>query len=243
MHDALLTGLIFLAAVLYASVGHAGASGYLAAMALMGVNAAVMKPTALVLNILVSLLVTVRYYRAGFFSLATIWPFALGSIPFAFLGGAWQLPSAFYKPLVGAVLLYAAVRMARPTSVGDDKPITPPGRPTAIAVGCGVGLLSGLTGTGGGIFLSPLMILRRWADVRQASGTAAAFILVNSVAGLAGNVTSVGRVPSAALPWAIAAGVGAVIGAELGSRRLAPHILRRLLALVLAVAGTKMLLT
>jgi len=243
MPEFLLTSLIFLAAALYASVGHAGASGYLAAMALAGVNPAVMKPTALVLNILVATLVTIRYARARLSSLTTLWPFAVGSVPFAFLGGAWPLPATFYRPMVGAMLLYGALRMARPTNSSADGPIAPPGRATALAVGSGIGLLSGLTGTGGGIFLSPLLILKHWTGIREASGTAAAFILVNSVAGLAGNFASVGRVPRSALPWAIAAGVGAILGTELGTRRLAPHVLRRLLAVVLAVAGAKMLLT
>jgi len=239
----LLSLLIFGAAVLYSSVGHAGASGYLAAMAFFGLAPAVMKPTALVLNILVASLATARFYRARCFSASTLWPFAVGSIPLAFLGGALHLPGGIYKPVVGVILLFAAIRLAWP---GQKEAVPPPkGVPTlpAVASGGGIGLLSGLTGTGGGIFLSPLLLFTGWAETRETAGVSAAFILMNSVAGLAGNLASVRSLPPALPLWVAAAGLGGTLGSGLGSRTLPPRALRFLLAVVLAVAGLKLILT
>jgi uncharacterized membrane protein YfcA len=243
----LLTVLIFAAAVLYSSVGHAGASGYLAAMALVGVAPDVMKPTALALNILVASIATVRFYRAGYFYWAAFWPFVIGSVPLAFVGGAITLPGYLYKPAVGLVLLYAALRLVWSTVKGPDqsallKGIDIPTLP-AVASGGVIGLLSGLTGTGGGIFLSPLMLFTGWAGTRPTSGASAAFILANSVAGLAGNVASVQDLPDALPVWALAAGAGALIGTQLGTRHLANKGIRRALAAVLIVAGLKLMLT
>jgi uncharacterized membrane protein YfcA len=243
----LLTVLIFAAAVLYSSVGHAGASGYLAAMALVGVAPDVMKPTALALNILVASIATVRFYRAGYFYWAAFWPFVIGSVPLAFVGGAITLPGYLYKPAVGLVLLYAAYRLVWSTVKGPDqsallKGIDIPTLP-AVASGGVIGLLSGLTGTGGGIFLSPLMLFTGWAGTRPTSGASAAFILANSVAGLAGNVASVQNLPDALPVWALAAGAGALIGTQLGTRHLANKGIRRALAAVLIVAGLKLMLT
>jgi uncharacterized membrane protein YfcA len=240
---ALLTLLIFLAALLYSTVGHGGASGYLAAMSLFDVPPSVMKPTALVLNLFVAGVGTVRYARAGYFSWNIFWPFAVVSIPCAFLGGTWKLPIHAYKIILGVVLLFAAWRLAVKPSVqatATQKPII---MPLALGLGAVIGLLSGLTGVGGGIFLSPLLLLLSWADVRKTAGISAAFILVNSTAGLLGHVQSVQSLPREILWWAPSAFIGGLVGAELGSRRLTPLIMRRLLAAVLIVAGSKMLLT
>lgn len=242
---ALLIALCFLAAaVLYSSVGHAGASGYLAVMALFGIAPMVMRPTALTLNILVALIATVKFYRAGCFSWSLFWPFALTSIPAAFLGGRLVLPTDAYRVVVGAVLLYAAWRMFRSARSGQPEgaPTRPP-LPVALLAGCGIGLLSGLTGVGGGIFLSPLMLMLGWARMRETSGVAALFILVNSIAGLLGVMSSVSAVPDAIVLWAPAVVVGGWIGAEYGSRRLAPPMLRQLLSLVLVVSGLKLMLS
>ena len=238
----ILAGLIFAAALLYSSVGHAGASGYLAAMALFGLAPDTMKPTALVLNILVASLTTVGFYRAGCFSWPLLWPFALGSIPAAFLGGALHLPTNIYKPLVGIVLWVGAARLAWPGNKEPAKPKPVPITP-GVVWGVGIGLLSGLTGTGGGIFLSPLLLFAGWAETRQTGGVSAAFILVNSLAGLAGRFTTMDKLPSALPVWALAAFTGGLIGASLGSRRLAPLRFRQLLALVLVIAGAKLLFT
>jgi uncharacterized membrane protein YfcA len=239
----ILAAAIFLMAALYSSVGHAGASGYLAAMALSGTAPAVMKPTALTLNILVALIATWRFYRAGFFSWRILLPFALSSVPFAFLGGALVLPGPVYLKLVGLALLFAAFRLWMHAAARADAEAKPVPLPAAVALGACIGLLSGVTGVGGGIFLSPILLLAGWAETRQASGVAAAFILVNSVAGLAGHVASVRMVPDSIYLWGAAAVAGGLVGTELGRRRLATFTLRRVLSAVLVIAGLKMILT
>ncbi len=241
-----LAALILVAALLYSSVGHAGASGYLAAMALVGLAPEVMRPTALVLNILVATIATWRFVRAGHFSLSLLWPFALGSIPLAFVGGALQLGVHWHKTLVGVVLLVAAVRLLRPAGAAAADRVREVRRhlslPVAIVVGAGIGLLSGLTGTGGGIFLSPLLIFANWAETRDTGGVSAAFILVNSTAGLLGNAPTFAALPSALPLWAVAAVVGGLVGSELGARRIAPQTFRQLLGVVLVIAGGKLIL-
>ncbi|BBD97268.1 sulfite exporter TauE/SafE family protein [Sphingobium amiense] len=237
---ALLMGL---GAALYTAVGHAGASAYLAIMALFSVAPATMKPTALVLNILVATFTSFRFIRAGQFDLRLAWPFIAGAVPLAFLGGSIHLPGEAYRPLVGGVLLLAGVRLLWPRPLAKQAEIGRPPVWAALASGAGVGLLSGLTGTGGGIFLSPILLFFGWALPRQASATAAVFILCNSVAGLAGNLSSVGRLP-AELPYYIAAvAVGAVIGTSLGVRRLPAGRLLQLLGVVLLIAGGKLIFT
>ena len=233
---------IFVMAALYSSVGHAGASGYLAAMAFAGLSPAVMKPTALTLNILVALIATVRFYRAGYFSWRVLLPFALSSIPFAFLGGSLALPGHVYQKVVGAALLFAAFRLWAHAAARADAEARPAPLPAAVALGAGIGLLSGMTGVGGGIFLSPVLLLAGWAATRQASGVAAAFILVNSAAGLAGHLASVSNVPDSISLWGAAAVAGGLVGTELGRRRLATVTLRRVLSAVLVIAGLKMAL-
>ena len=237
----ILTCLIFAAALLYSTVGHGGASGYLAAMALFGIAPDVMKPTALVLNLFVASVGTFRYARAGCFSWKIFWPFAATSIPFAFVGGMWKLPPSAYKLILGSVLLFAAWRLAIKQSAhapAEPKPII---LPLALLFGAIIGLLSGLTGVGGGIFLSPLLLLLGWADIRKTAGVSVTFILVNSISGLLGHIESVRSLPHEIIWWVPAAFIGGLIGAELGSRRLTPLVMRRLLAAVLVVAGLKML--
>ncbi|MBX3427463.1 MAG: sulfite exporter TauE/SafE family protein [Pirellulales bacterium] len=230
---------IFLAAMLYSSVGHGGASGYLAAMALAGVAPESMRPAALALNILVASIATVRFCRRGRFSWSLFWPFAAASIPMAYLGGRLTVPGGAYKVAVGVVLLMAAARLAWNPS-GERTRSLPLW--LGLLCGAGIGLLSGLTGVGGGIFLSPLLVIAGWADPKHASGVSAAFIVVNSVAGLLGLFAHAVAFPAALPYWAAAAAIGGVIGSELGSKRLANPALRRVLAVVLLVAGLKMAL-
>ena len=237
----LLALLIFLAATLYASVGHAGASGYLAAMALFGMAPLEMKPAALTLNILVATIAVVKYLRAGRFSWPIFWPFALASVPFAYLGGLILLPGVYYKPIVGAVLLYAAIRFVFEARK-PDYAIRTPSMPIVLVSGASLGFLSGLVGVGGGIFLSPLLIALQWEEVKKVSGIASAFILVNSIAGLLGFIsTETPHLPHGLPVWALAAVVGGYIGAEFGSRRLGNPAIKRLLSVVLLVAGAKMI--
>jgi len=227
--------------MLYSSVGHGGASGYLAAMALFGVSAALMKPAALAMNILVAGLVFVRLWRAGFFSARLFWPFALGSIPLAFLGGVIQLHERVYQYLVAIALLVAAWRLL---VIGHEPPkCAAPRLGVALPVGAGLGFVSGLTGVGGGIFLSPLLLLLRWASMRTTASVSAAFILVNSLAGLAGLLSTGVKLPSGLVWMMLAAFAGAVVGSELAVRRLAPVRLRQLLGVVLVIAAVKMSLT
>ncbi len=238
-----LAVLFFAAAVLYSSVGHAGASAYVAAMAVLGVPPAVARPTALALNILVASLVVLRYRRSGFVSLRAIAPFLIGSVPFAFIGGAIALPTDLYKPLLGSVLLVAAVQFARTASRAAGEEPSVPSVPVipAFVAGAAIGLLSGLTGTGGGIFLTPLLLFASWSATRPAAGISAGFILANSIAGLAGNAASVGSIPAELPLWAAAVLLGALIGSELGSRRAATPQLRLALAGVLLIAGLKLI--
>ncbi len=236
----LLIGGIFLIGFLYSSVGHAGASGYIAVMSLIGMTPAEIKPTALLLNILVASITAWQFYRGGHFSWSLFWPLAALAIPCAFLGGAINLPTAWFKTLVGVILLYSAWRfLVKPAEATTT---APPRKPVALATGAGLGLLSGLTGTGGGIFLTPLMLFMRWAPVKQVAAVSALFILVNSSAGLAGNWSSTRYLPAFS-PWlVVAAGIGGAFGSHFGSRRFDPAIIKRLLAVVLAIAGTKLLL-
>lgn len=243
MQTGLLTLLIFGAALLYSTVGHAGASGYLAAMALLGVAPGVMRPTALTLNVFVATIASVKFIRAGCFSWPLFWPFAVTSVPAAFLGGRITLPTGLYKVVVGVVLLYAAVRLFRTAGQAAGVVTGPPPRLVALALGAVIGLLSGLTGVGGGIFLSPLLLFVGWAETREASGVAAVFILVNSAAALLGNPASLGLLPAGLAFWLPAALAGGWLGAEHGSRRLATPVLRRWLAAVLVVAGLKLILS
>jgi uncharacterized membrane protein YfcA len=232
--------LFLLAAMLYSSVGHAGASGYIAVMALFGLAPGVMKPTALTLNILVAIVATVKFYRAGRFSFELFWPFAVASIPAAFIGGALTLPTKWYDVVVGVALLYAAVWMFRSAKTAAKVLVHPPPLVAALVCGLVIGLLSGLTGVGGGIFLSPLILMMGWAETRATSAVAAAFILVNSIAGLLGHLSGISQIPAPLPIWGIVVVIGGWIGAEYGSKRLATPLLRQLLSLVLVVAGLKM---
>lgn len=232
--------LVFAAAVLYSSVGHAGASGYLAAMALLGVAPAEMRPTALTLNILVAVIATVRFYTAGSFSWRVFLPFACASVPLAFVGGQLALPNPIYRQLVAVTLLVAAFRLLTHAAPPPGETLRRLHPAVGLALGAAIGLLSGLTGVGGGIYLTPLLLFTRWAETRQAAGVSAAFILVNSVAGLAGHSVASRTLPHALPLLAAAAVAGGLAGSTLGSRRLGSPALRRLLGVVLVVAAIKL---
>ena len=232
---------ILAVAFLYSSVGHAGASGYIAVMSLLSVAPDAIKPVSLTLNILVASIGTWQFWRSGHFSWRTFWPFALLSVPFAFIGGYINLPTHTFKLLLGAILLYSAAHFfIRPPPEREPRE---PGRAVAIASGAGIGLLSGLSGTGGGIFLSPLMIFMHWAKTQRVAATSVLFILVNSIAGLLGNIGSTGKFPTFTLVLVAAAAVGGTLGSWLGSRRFDPVDIKRFLAVVLLIAGSKFLFT
>ncbi len=234
-----LAACMFLGAMLYSTVGHAGASAYIALMALFGVPAATMRPTALVLNLIVASLGTFRYARAGLFRWRTLWPFLIGALPFAFLGGSIKLPGEVYRPIMGAVLLFSAARMLWPRELKAQTDWRDPPILAGILWGVLIGLLAGLTGTGGGIFLSPLLLFMAWSAPKPASGVTALFILLNSASGLAGNFASVGHLPPELPVYAVAVLLGGLAGTTLGIKLPTTWILRAL-GLVLLVASAKL---
>lgn len=232
---------VFLIATLYSSVGHAGASGYIAIMSLLSLAPAVIKPTALSLNILVAAIATWQFYKAGHFSWKLFWPFAVLAVPCAYLGGQLNLPTHIFKLVLGLVLLYSAIRFFVLSK--QTMQIKQPPRYQALAAGAGIGFLSGLTGTGGGIFLTPLLLFMGWADAKRAAAVSALFVLLNSISGLAGNLSASKALPEFIMPLLLAAALGGIIGAHFGSRRIQPESIKKLLALVLLIAGFKLLLT
>jgi hypothetical protein len=237
----LLGGLVFVSAVLYSSVGHGGASAYLAAMALFGIPPQVMKPAALVMNLGVAGAGTFRFSSASLVPWRLLLPLCAGSVPAAYVGGLIELPTRWHRGLLGAVLLVAALRLAMRFRADSLRP--PPPAFALAAIGVLFGLVAGLTGVGGGIFLSPLLILARWEETRRTAGASAFFILVNSAAGLAGHLAGGGSVPATAAPLTVVALAGGLLGSWLGARKLVPVTLRRILAAVLLVAGAKLLVS
>ena len=253
MTCALLLLLIFVVAMLYASVGHGGASGYLAVMSLLGgYSRAQMGSSALVLNLLVAGTACLMFGRAGHGSFQLLWPFVVGSVPAACVGGWLPVSSQTYGWLLAAVLCVAAVRLCLPAraerreaggpALRHTEPLMRPRRSLAVLVGVGIGLISGVVGVGGGIFLSPLMMLLRWADAPHTAAASAGFIAVNSVAGLMGRFVAGRCVMGPLVPLIVAALAGGVVGSRWGANRCSGVSLRRLLALVLVIAAGKLVL-
>ena len=235
--------LLLLVAFLYASVGHGGASGYLALMAIFGVAPAVMKPTALVLNLFVSGVSFIQFYRAQHFKKEICWPLIVTSIPLSFIGGMITVHADVYKKILGVVLLISVVRFLMPGSMGTSGKLRPASRTWLFIIGGSIGLLSGLIGIGGGIILSPVLLLLRWADVKQSAALSAIFIFVNSLAGLAGQLTkSVSFTPSMYAYIGIAF-LGGLAGAWLGAKRFRNSVLKYILAAVLLLAVFKLVFT
>lgn len=241
-----LTFLFLLVALLYASVGQAGASGYLAAMGLFQLAPAAMKTTALSLNLLVAAIGTLQFWRTGLLSWRTFYPFGVLGIPFSLVGGAVQLPTHFYYPVVGAILLLSAVQMFRSagkkSAEHPSSPEHPPFVP-ALLTGAIIGFVSGTTGTGGGIFLAPVILSMNWVSVRRTAAVTAAYNLLNSAAALVGAYSILGSIPQALPVWLVAVGIGGAIGAFLGSRHLPDRALRYILAAILLMSGIKLVLT
>ncbi len=228
-----------LVAFLYSSVGHAGASGYIAVMALASIPVEQIKPIALALNIAVSILASWNFYRAGHLNRHLWIPLVLGSVPFAFLGGYLKIPAGWFQLLVGVVLWFSAFQLW--VKAGKEKEVHRPENSTLAGTGAGLGLLAGLTGTGGGIFLTPWMLWRGWAATKTVAAVSAVFILCNSVAGLAGHFTAAREFPVFGLWLLVVVAVGGWFGSRLGSRRYPPMLIRRLLAVVLLIAGAKLI--
>ena len=240
-YDYWLLVAILVMAVLYSSVGHGGASGYLAAMALWGLAPETMRPAALLMNIVVTCWLLYRFKPYQLLPHSLFWPLVLGSTPMAFIGGSISLDAVAYRLLVGALLLLAALRMLvvqRQAVAGQ-----PPGAVVVVALGAGLGFASGLTGIGGGVFLSPILLIFGWCSMRQSAAMAAGFILLNSVGGLAGYLVSDQSWPMGTGWLLLAAFVGCLVGAELAAHRASSLALQKLLALVLAIAASKMVYT
>jgi len=240
-----LAGLFFLVAALYSSVGHAGASGYLAAMALLGFAPEQMRPTALALNILVGGIGLYRFHAAGLVPWRNVLPFVMASIPAAYLSAQWKIPKETYSLILGALLLTAALAAWRSGQLleknGERTAVVPVPWSGALAAGAAIGCLSGITGTGGAIFLTPLILAMGWAHTREASGLSVAFVWLNSLAAIAGLLRSNQSFPDALPVWLLAVAAGALIGTQLGIQRWPAHRLRKSLAVVLAIAAGKLL--
>ncbi|MEJ5146482.1 sulfite exporter TauE/SafE family protein [Sphingobacterium sp. MYb388] len=234
--------ILFIVAFLYASVGHGGASGYLALMALYGLAPQEMKPTALFLNLFVSLTAFIQYYRGNHFKKEIFIPIALASIPFAFLGGMLSIDDHLYKKILGILLLLPIVRFFFFKNVEDDR-LVPPVKWISILLGAIIGLLSGMIGIGGGIILSPILILLLWTNQKQTAAISAAFIFVNSLAGLGGMLTQGITLTSNMILYIVIAFSGGLLGAYLGSKKFNQDVLKYVLATVLLVAAYKLLFT
>lgn len=240
--DLIISLCLLLGAILYTSVGHAGASVYIAIMSLFGLASPVIKPTALVLNVFISSFTSWRFIKHDYFDFKVFLPLAIGAIPFAFLGGYINAPHHIYKSIVGVILLLSAVSMfVQPNKIASN--IKQPSFFLAMLIGSGVGFLAGLTGTGGGIFISPIILFLGWSTARNTSGIAALFILINSISGLAGNISSVQNLPAQLPMFLIATLIGALIGTTFGIKVYSPTTIKKVLAVVLTIAGFKLLLT
>lgn len=230
---------LFLVALLYSSVGHGGASGYLATMALMGIAPAEMKPTALILNLFVSGIAFVSFYRANHFKAKLLWPFVIPSMPAAYIGAQITINPSLYKIILGVCLLIAVARMLfKPKDSNRENSIIP--IPYAVVIGIGLGLLSGMIGIGGGIILSPLLILLGWAGLKEAAAVSAPFIFLNSLSGLVGLVQKGYTPETHTTAWVVAAVLGGIIGSYLGSNKLSIAGMKYVLAGVLCFAAIKL---
>ncbi len=236
----LFCATLFAVAVLYSCVGQAGASGYIAAMALFGFAPAVIKPTALVLNVFVAALVSVRFYRAGHFNWRLAVPLLLSSFPAALLGGFLTLPPSIFNRLLGSLLLLAAIPLLVRPRAREEPILTPPSLPAAVFAGASIGLISGLTGVGGGVIISPLLLYGRWAGARMAAAVSAVFILINSLSALVGNIAATRFLPADLPIFALAAVLGGAVGSGLGSVHLPARSIYRILTAILLFAGIKL---
>jgi uncharacterized protein len=242
--DILLTCFLFFTiAVLYSSVGHAGASGYLAIMALLSFAPESIKPTSLILNIVVATIASVKYIREGYFDKKVFFPFVVSSIPMAFLGGYISLDPKYFILIAGIFLVLASgLLLVRGYSKSNESDIKTMPLWYGLGIGAIIGLISGLIGVGGGIFLSPIIIAANWTTIKKASGVAAMFILCNSLAGISGHLIGLNKVDNNIIYWIIAVILGGLLGSHLGTVKLNNKIIIACLFLVLLTAGLKFLL-
>lgn len=234
--------LLFIVAFLYSSVGHGGASGYLALMAIFSITPDVMKPTALLLNLFVSMISFIQFYRGGHFIRKIFWPLALASVPFAFIGGLVHVDGFSYKKILGLLLIIPVVRFLFFSNIQVNE-YKKPHTGLSVIIGAAIGFLSGLIGIGGGIILSPVLLLLKWTDMKQAAAISALFIFVNSLSGLAGQLTKGVHFSADMFLYVIIAFAGGVCGAYFGSLKFKQVILKNVLAVVLLLAAYKLLFT
>ncbi|WP_298362349.1 sulfite exporter TauE/SafE family protein [uncultured Litoreibacter sp.] len=246
LFDVILIGIVLgILAVLYSSVGHGGASGYIAIMALFSLSPEVIRPIALSLNVIVAGFATLRFTRAGYVDWRSAIPIIAASMPLAFIGGSMELPGNVYRPLLGGLLVFSAAYMLwsvtrSPQAYDSAKRNLP--MIGSVSAGGTIGLFSGLSGIGGGVLLSPLFVIAGWAGARQTAGIAAVFILFNSLAGLAGNLANLNVVPTQLLPWALLVFFGSVVGTGLGVRSFPVKPLIVILAAAVLISGLKFVL-
>lgn len=236
------SALFFIVAFLYSSVGHAGASGYLAVMALLSFPTDTIKPTSLVLNIIVSMIASYKFIKEGYFNKQVFLSFAMTSIHMAFVGGYLDVDSSAFKIFAGIFLLVSAALLILKEYVKPLQETRPVNYYLSAIAGALIGLLSGFIGVGGGIFLSPLIIVLGYTKVKEASGVAALFILFNSILGLMGHYVSLKSLSPMVLIWVIVVMAGGFIGAHLGARKFTSRIIIGFLFLVLVSAGLKFIL-
>ena len=241
-HQILFYGLLFLVAFLYASVGHGGASGYLALMAIFSISPDVMKPTALMLNLFVSLTSFYQFYRGKHFQWKIFLPLALASVPMAFLGGLVSVDASIYKKLLGLLLLLPIIRFLFFRNITADE-LKKPDWGLSLLIGAAIGFLSGLIGIGGGIILSPVLLLLKWTDQKQTAAISALFIFVNSISGLSGQLTKGISFSNDMLYYVAIAFAGGLCGAYFGALKFNQSVIKYMLAMVLIVAAYKLLFT
>ncbi|MBL7890788.1 MAG: sulfite exporter TauE/SafE family protein [Bacteroidia bacterium] len=236
--------IFFLISTLYSSVGHAGASGYLAVMALLSFSPESIKPTSLILNIAVALIASIKFIKEGYFDKKIFYSFIITSLPMAYIGGYISIDSQSFKIFAGYFLLLSALLLFIKTYI---KPIAKePGKIKIIyglVLGAGIGILSGLIGVGGGIFLSPIIIMANWTDVKKASGVSALFILCNSIAALMGHLTYFQKIDPNIIYWLIAVCIGGILGSHLGTNKFSNKLVTTLLFIVLISAGLKFIVS
>jgi uncharacterized protein len=239
MNELMIVGLIALVAFAYSMVGHGGASGYLALMGVLAFEPYVMKPTALLLNLCVSAIATVQFTRAGHFQWRSFWPFAILSVPMSFIGYGIHLDPLVYMRVLAVCLLFAVARLLGLFGQGAA-PIKPVPIPAGMLIGATIGLLSGMLGIGGGILLSPVMLLCRWGDAKRVAAVSAPFILVNSASGLLRAADTGFSVPANMWLWLIVAVAAGILGSWVGATRLVEVRLRQALGVVLLFASIKL---
>ncbi len=235
----LFPAAILLIAFLYSSVGHGGASGYLALMALFSYPVSTMKVSGLILNVFVASIAFVQYYRSGYFKWKLFLPFALASIPFAFLGSGVLLEAGIYKKILAVLILFPVLRLFGFFG-SDSEKTSPVNFKLALIIGATIGLISGMIGIGGGIILSPVIILLNWGNMKETAAVSALFIVVNSISGIAGAVNAPGVYNMDLVYLLIPAIVGGLLGSYFGSKKFRPEILRPILATVLLIASIKL---